>query len=239
MTYLQKKKRAFLSVVNQNIEKPKVKNLINIPDGSYFQERPDGIAYVQHNPDPAVEIKPNTDYTLASEIENMLKNTKTPSQELIDAYNAISMDATAYTVKNPPPITGANVEGSNGDGDSGEEGSDGDSLKIPWSQLTNEQKFNQKFNSIYTESDQSVKDFISYVLKPKMMAEEMDVAALQKFLIKNSSKYDLEVDDIKNIYVAACEASDLPEPDTTWVGQYKNSGWFGTSLGKGVVERYK
>lgn len=65
MTYLQRKKLAFMSIVNQKIEKPKVKNLINIPDGTYFQERPGGSAYLQHNPNPPVEIKPNTDYTLA------------------------------------------------------------------------------------------------------------------------------------------------------------------------------
>lgn len=58
-----------------------------------------------------------TNYTL-TDIERMLKNTTTPSQELIDAYNSLSSDATTYTVDNPPPITGKNVEDDkNPDGD--------------------------------------------------------------------------------------------------------------------------
>lgn len=69
------------------------------------------IATGNNTTDLAIANLKNTtpDYDLA-DIERMLKNTKTPSQELIDVYNAISGDATTYTVDNPPPITGKNVD---------------------------------------------------------------------------------------------------------------------------------
>lgn len=47
-----------------------------------------------------------------NDIVKMLKQTKTPSQELINAYNALGIDGTQYTTQNPPPMTGTDVEGT-------------------------------------------------------------------------------------------------------------------------------
>lgn len=59
-----------------------------------------------------VDKKANlTNYDL-DDVIKMLKNTKTPSQELINLYNSLSGDSTTYTIENPPPITGTNLKGS-------------------------------------------------------------------------------------------------------------------------------
>lgn len=84
-----------------------------------------GSADTRYVADKESETKGTVSGLDRSDIERMLKNTTTPSQELIDAYNAISGDATTYTVENPPPITGANVDGGtdvfNPLGDDGED----------------------------------------------------------------------------------------------------------------------
>lgn len=94
------------------------------------------IATGNNTTDLAIANLKNTtpDYDLA-DIERMLKNTKTPSQELIDVYNAISGDATTYTVDNPPPITGKNVDDETPntidlDADSGTNGTTNESKDI-------------------------------------------------------------------------------------------------------------
>lgn len=57
------------------------------------------------------QVKANPTSSLTyNDIVKQLKNTKTPSQELIDAYNAVSNDSTTYTVNNPPSFTGSNVK---------------------------------------------------------------------------------------------------------------------------------
>lgn len=66
------------------------------------------------------KLKGSTDYDL-DDVKKMLKDTKTPSQSLIDLYNSLSGDATTYTVDNPPPITGQNVTGVVDNGDGGED----------------------------------------------------------------------------------------------------------------------
>ena len=52
-----------------------------------------------------------TNYDL-DDVIKMLKNTKTPSQELINLYNSFGIDGTTYTTDNPPPMTGANLDDS-------------------------------------------------------------------------------------------------------------------------------
>lgn len=59
-----------------------------------------------------IKAEDNTKLTY-NDIVKMLKATKTPSQELIDYYNAVSGDSTTYTVENPPPMTGQDVKDDN------------------------------------------------------------------------------------------------------------------------------
>jgi hypothetical protein len=148
----------------------------------------------------------NTEYDL-DDIIKMLKNTKTPSQEVIDAYNKLSGDATKYTVDNPPPMTGENVGG----------------IPDPEAEWT-------EFTSEFT--DEKILKFINEKLRPYFDNNwEINEETLEKLIVgsnpleSNSTSYDIDVEEAK----AICKALGL---DDSWVDKYKNRwGW---NKGKGM-----
>lgn len=64
------------------------------------------------------------------------------------------------------------------------------------------------------------KNFVNSIKGTAMTEPE-----LRQLILQNAEDYDLEVNDIKNMY-------SYFGLDSSWVDKYKNSGWFG--LGKGI-----
>lgn len=159
------------------------------------------------------QLKGSTSSLDLSDIERMLKNTTTPSQELIDAYNAVSGDATTYTVDNPPPITGVNVD---------------EDKKIS-NKPTGDDDW-ETFTGYF--SNDKIKNFLNEKLKPYVdNGWEINEDVLEKLIVgtdvknSNSTTYDIDVEDAK----AICNALGL---DTAWVDKYKNR--WGFNAGKGM-----
>ena len=163
------------------------------------------------------KVKGSTNYDL-DDVKKMLKDTTTPSQALIDAYNALSGDSTTYTVDNPPPITGQNVKDGVSEllnGDDEDESTD---------------TIDSKLDTVYNDSSTTVKDFIRNKLIPYARENTLTESALQNYLLNNSKDYDLEVKDLK----AICKAFGV---DDKWVDDYKNSGLWFIPWGSGVKEK--
>jgi hypothetical protein len=139
-----------------------------------------------------------------SDIEKMLKNTETPSQELIDAYNKISGDSTTYTVDNPPPITGQNVKDSKKDDLSVSEDDE-------WADFYD--SFSKK-GSIQTFLDDVVKNIYNKAGTGKYNRDVLE-DELIKAILNNTAQYDIDVEDARRIL-------NKFDCDTTWLNDYKN-----------------
>jgi hypothetical protein len=166
----------------------------------------------------------NLDY---ADIVKMLKQTKTPSQELIDAYNALGIDSTQYTTQNPPSFTGTEVEDGKGDllGDNGGN--------------TNEMTLEKVKSNI---SEKKIKNFIDDVLQPyEDNGWEINEDVIEKLLVgsndgtvvenSNSKIYNIDVEDARKL----CNALGL---ETDWIDdKYTNRTWF--NAGKGMKAKEK
>ena len=166
----------------------------------------------------------NLDY---ADIVKMLKQTKTPSQELIDAYNALGIDSTQYTTQNPPSFTGTEVEDGKGDllGDNGDGGG------------TNQLTLEKVKSNI---SEDKIKKFIDDVLKPyEDNGWEINEDVIEKLLVgrndgtvvenSNSKIYNIDVEDARKL----CNALGL---ETDWIDdKYTNRTWF--NAGKGMKSK--
>lgn len=160
-----------------------------------------------------------------NDIIKMLKSTKTPSQELIDAYNALGIDSTTYTTSNPPPMTGQDVEGNNNFSTDGDNGGETNQLTL------------EKVKSNISET--KIKNFIDDVLKPyEDNGWEINEKVIEKLLVgsnngtvvenSNSKLYNIDVEDARKL----CNALGL---ETDWIEKFTNRTWF--NAGKGMKSK--
>ena len=151
------------------------------------------------------------------------------TQAVIDAFNAAY--GSAYTLDNPPPIyvppqkpAGTSNPSWAGDGTQGTQGASNTS----W----------EDFTGYFT--DKKVVSFLNEQLKPYFdsgttINEDVikNLVVGDDVLNSNSTKYDLDVEDVK----AICEkigAITGVKLDTSWLDEYKNRGWWFFNKGKGM-----
>lgn len=151
------------------------------------------------------------------------------TQAVIDAFNAAY--GSAYTLDNPPPIyvppqkpAGTGNPDWAGDGTQGTQGASNTS----W----------EDFTGYFT--DKKVVSFLNEQLKPYFdsgttINEDVikNLVVGDDVLNSNSTKYDLDVEDVK----AICEkigAITGVKLDTSWLDEYKNRGWWFFNKGKGM-----
>ena len=151
------------------------------------------------------------------------------TQAVIDAFNTAY--GSSYTLDNPPPVyvpptqkTGDGNPSWTGDNNGGNQGGS----NISW----------DEFTGYFT--DKKVVSFLNEQLKPYFdsgatLNEDVikNLVVGDDVLNSNSTKYDLDVEDVK----AICEkigAITGVKLDTSWLDEYKNRGWWFFNKGKGM-----